>query len=345
MMTVLKMTKRAGRRFFAAAALCLVLSGCKRAESTEASKEEPERFLLTMETFTDGSAMDLAGEAAAAVINNTVPGAHVQVSVSKGSPVNAVNVENGSVDLALVQADTAWEAYYGKGAFEGEPKERLRVLAACYPVLSAWTAKKDSGLTWVHDLKGKTAGAGTEGSITDQMSRLAFSVMGISEENTALEPLGLEEGAEWTAEGWVQAAHSFAQVPNPGIPGADASGAEWIFLSYTEEELEAILNAAPWLYRGQLPAGILAGQEEAADTFGMKILLCASADMEEELAYEIAMAMDVNGPVYAGGHAFMSAMLEEEFLCQDLPIPLHDGARRYYEECGYLMEEQEGTAK
>ena len=55
--------------------------------------------------------------------------------------------------------------------------------------------------------------------------------------------------------------------------------------------------------------------------------------------------MYVNGPVYAGGHAFMSAMLEEEFLCQDLPIPLHDGARRYYEECGYLMEEQEGTAK
>ena len=240
MMTVLKMTKRSGIRFFAAAALCLVLSGCSRAESTEASKEEPERFLLTMETFTDGSAMDLAGETAAAVINNTVPGAHVQVSVSKGSPINAVNVENGSVDLALVQADTAGEAYYGKGAFEGEPKEGLRVLAACYPVLSAWTAKKDSGLTWVHDLKGKTAASGTEGSITDRMSRLAFSVMGISEENTALEPLGLEEGAEWTAEGWVQAAHSFAQVPNPGIPGADASGAEWIFLSYTEEELEAI---------------------------------------------------------------------------------------------------------
>ena len=345
MMTVLKMTKRSGICFFAAAALCLALSGCKREESAEASKEEPERFLLTMETFTDGSAMDLAGETPAAVINNTVPGAHVQVSVSKGSPVNAVNVENGSVDLALVRADTAWEAYYGQGAFEGEPKEGLRVLAACYPVLSAWTAKKDSGLIWVHDLKGKTAGAGTEGSITDRMSRLAFSVMGISEENTALEPLGLEEGAEWTAEGWVQAAHSFAQVPNPGTPGADASGAEWIFLSYTEEELEAILNAAPWLYRGQLPAGILAGQEEATDTFGMKILLCASADMEEELAYEIAMAMDVNGPVYAGGHAFMSAMLEEEFLCQDLPIPLHDGARRYYEECGYLMEEQEGTAK
>ena len=121
MMMVLKMTKRAGRLFFAAAALCLVLSGCGRAESTEASKEEPERFLLTMETFTDGSAMDLAGETAAAVINNTVPGAHVQVSVSKGSPVNAVNVENGSVDLALVQADTAWETYYGQGAFEGEP--------------------------------------------------------------------------------------------------------------------------------------------------------------------------------------------------------------------------------
>ncbi len=90
------------------------------------------------------------------------------------------------------------------------------------------------------------------------------------------------------------------------------------------------------MYQGELPAGTFAGQQEAVPTFGVKVLLCASSDMDEELAYEIAMAMDVNGPVYAGGHAFMSAMLKKEFLCNDLPAPLHEGARRYYEERGYL---------
>lgn len=332
---------RAGKtkklRFFKgwvlASLLCL-LAGCSQAP--EGAEEEPERFLLTMETFTDGSVMDLAGETAASIINNTVPGAHVQVSESKGSPVNAENVDNGSVDLVMVSGETAWDACNGTGVFEGEPKEKLRVLAACYPVLSAWTAKADTGLSWVHDLKEGFIGTGTEGSVTERMSKLSLSVMGIDEENTYFEPLGLSEGMEWVLEDWALASHSFDEVPS-GSWQQVPEGTELVFLKYTQEELDAILKEAPFLYQGELPAGTFAGQQEAVSTFGVKVLLCASSDMDEELAYEIAMAMDVNGPVYAGGHGFMSAMLEEEFLCNDLPAPLHEGARRYYEESGYLQ--------
>ena len=176
-------------RFFKGWVLALLfclLTGCSQAR--EGAEEKPERFLLTMETFTDGSVMDLAGETAASIINNTVPGAHVQVSESKGSPVNAENVDNGSVDLAMVSGETAWDACNGTGVFEGEPKEKLRVLAACYPVLSAWTAKADTGLSWVHELKGGIIGIGTEGSVTERMSKLSLPVIGIDEENTDFEP-------------------------------------------------------------------------------------------------------------------------------------------------------------
>jgi TRAP-type uncharacterized transport system substrate-binding protein len=34
----------------------------------------------------------------------------------------------------------------------------------------------------------------------------------------------------------------------------------------------------------------------------------------------------------------MAAIKEKEFLCNELPIPLHDGARRYYQEAGFMKE-------
>lgn len=88
----------------------------------------------------------------------------------------------------------------------------------------------------------------------------------------------------------------------------------------------------------EIPAGTYIGQEETIPTFGTKVLLCASADMDEDLAYEIARALDLNGPVYTGGHRFMAAMQEKEFLCNELPIPLHEGAEKYYREAGFLAE-------
>ena len=58
--------------------------------------------------------------------------------------------------------------------------------------------------------------------------------------------------------------------------------------------------------------------------------------MDADLAYEIARALDLNGPRYTNEYRFMAAMQEKEFLCNDLPIPLHEGAKRYYQEAGFL---------
>lgn len=311
----------------------VLLSGCQR-------EEEPERIVLTLETFSEGSHMDLAGKTAASIINNTVPGVHVQTFASKGSPVNAKNVSEGSIDLGMVAGNTAWDAYCGEGVFEGTPMENLRVLAACYPILSQWTAGRESGLLWVHELEGKTVMTGSEASATDRASETVFSAIGLEKQALTREKRGLEESAKWIKEGWADAAHSFCEVPNETALRL-SDEAEITFLAYTEEELSAILSSAPFFIRGEIPAGTYKGQEESVPTFGIQMLLCASSQMEEELAYEIAMAMDVNGAVYAGGHAFMGAMLDARFLCRDLPIPLHEGAERYYREQGYIQERKD----
>ena len=56
--------------------------------------------------------------------------------------------------------------------------------------------------------------------------------------------------------------------------------------------------------------------------------------MEEELAYEIVRAMDTN--IRKAGDPHLAAMEDKSFLCQEGPVLLHEGARRYYTEKGYM---------
>ena len=108
------------------------------------------------------------------------------------------------------------------------------------------------------------------------------------------------------------------------------------FLSYTDEELDEILDGHPEYSKIKVPAGTYENQDDEVGTFCEKVLVCVSADMDEDLVHEIAWALEVNGLVYTAGEPFMRAMDDREFRASKIPIPLHDGAKRYYEEQGYF---------
>ena len=105
-------------------------------------------------------------------------------------------------------------------------------------------------------------------------------------------------------------------------------------LSYTEEELDQILEKDSRYQKITIPAGTYRGQEESVRTFGFPVFLCAGVEMEEELAYEIVRAMDTN--IRKAGDPHLAAMEDKSFLCQEGPALLHEGARRYYTEKGYM---------
>ena len=107
-------------------------------------------------------------------------------------------------------------------------------------------------------------------------------------------------------------------------------------MSYTDEELDEILDGHPEYSKIKVPVGTYENQDDEVGTFCEKVLVCVSADMDEDLVHEIAWALEVNGPVYTAGESFMRAMDDREFRASKIPIPLHDGAKRYYEEQGYF---------
>lgn len=327
--------------------LSSLLSGCgaagEPAEAQEdvqmdAQEETPayETGVLSMGTGEESSMVHMAGIAVAGVINNTVPGIHVAVETTKGAMINAVNVSEGDLDLAMIAGDVAYDAYNGLFGFDGK-LEDLRVLGACYQEVSGWMALKSSGLETVRDLNGKIISSGPKASATELASDLVFDVLEIDREKSEIYSDSFSASAEHIKRETADAVHAFSTVPNR-VHEELASGYETVVLSYEEEDLNRIQELDERYFKTEIPAGTYNGQTEPVPTFGIKVLLCADEDMDEDLAYEIARALDLNGPVYTGGHRFMAAMQEKPFLCNELPIPLHEGAEAYYREAGFIED-------
>ena len=225
-----------------------------------------------------------------------------------------------------------YDAWNGEGTFEGEKKENFRILMACYPAASQWLARRDSGLAFVHELDGRNLSAGPAFSETGMASAAAFDALDMDVKET-FRAAGIENSTGILKDGTVDGIHGFLEAPADVFLRLSEE-LEVSVLSYTEEELDRILEKDSRYQKITIPAGTYRGQEESVRTFGFPVFLCAGVEMEEELAYEIVRAMDTN--IRKAGDPHLAAMEDKSFLCQEGPALLHEGARRYYTEKGYM---------
>lgn len=278
--------------------------------------------VLTIATADSGGTMYPVGSAIASILS--VDNRKVNVSASTGSNMNVDWLLRGETDLALVSGDTAYDA-------SQTPKgESLRAIAAVYLSVSNWIAPVNRNLLYVHDLAGCRLGIGPQNSATDQTARIALSALHLDQGNTTLLNCGLGAGADLVLEDQLDAIHGFTGAPIGGLANL-AESTPCRVLLYTPEELDAIL-AANHLYEDTLvAAGTYKGQTLAVRTFGVRCLLCADASMDEDLAFSLTEALWNQRETLARAHPSMEPMANGSFLHEDLPIPLHPGASRFYD--------------
>lgn len=290
--------------------------------------------MMTFGTGDTGGSLYPAGAALSQLWTNSVQGVKCNTQTSTGSFQNVQDVASGAVDVAVATADVVLSGYNGEGKFT-EALDNVRVIGAVYTSVSSGVALKDSGLKYVHDLKGKRVAVGPAASATENSCLDAFKVMDITAENTSLENLGLGDGADSVGDGIIDAAFGFAGLPIGGQLNLAATK-DIVVLDYTQEEIDGILAGNEAYIQSTIPAGTYTGQDYDTMTFGVKCLVIVSADMDESLVYDMCKAMNENSADLAAGNAILNEMQDPSFLCTNMPIPLHDGATKYYTEQGLL---------
>src|SRR5690606_9068137 len=91
---------------------------------------------------------------------------------------------------------------------------------------------------------------------------------------------------------------------------------------------------APFL-AATIPAGTYEGQTADVPTLAITNILVTSADVSDEIAYQMTKQLFEHLDTMVAAHQAASSIKIEE-AAKGLPIPLHPGAERFYKEKGLL---------
>ncbi len=332
-----------------ALALMLVLAACGGAadpdpapadDAEETGEEtEAEGGEATTREFTDITVMT-GGEQGTyfplgAALANNIINVHVEnvdaASFSSGASVANINsLVDGDADLALVQNDVAFFASEGINMFEeAGALEGFQGIATLYPEVIQIITAADSGIETVEDLVGKRVAVGDLGSGAEINARQILEVHGLSYDDISEEYMSFGDAAGSIQDGNIDAAFITAGLPTGAVEALKATK-EISLVSISAEKIAELSAAYPYYTEFTVPADAY-GTAGDTTTAAVLAMLAVSADMDEDLVYDITKAMFENTDAFSNAHQQGNNITLESAL-DGMSIPVHPGAQRYYDE-------------
>ena len=288
---------------------------------------------LSIATGGTGGVYYPIGGGFAELIGRHLDGYTAVAEVTGASVENMALIHRGDATLALVLADTAYQAYNGEGQFEGRRQvKNTRALASIYPNVIQVVTPADSDIKSLSDLKGKRVSVGAPGSGTEVNSRALLESNGITQKDFRAQRLNFNETADALRDGDIDAGIWSVGPPTSSIMSLAASRPIRL-ISISEEEAKAAIETEPVFAQFTLAANTYEGVGEPTQTLGVPNVLIANADLDEELAYQLTKLLFEKKADLVAVHA-SAENLTVEFTMEATPVPLHPGAIRYYEEIG-----------
>lgn len=286
---------------------------------------------VVLGTATKGGGFQLFGQNLAEVINATDPSLQVEAIATRGSKQNLPFLEEGKIDIGLVEGNAARQALDGIG----RAPANLKVLSVMYPNPGMFVVRADSPYKSIDDLKGKPIAFGTRASGLRILVGDVLDGIGLKSDHD-FEQVILDKAADgprlvlekkveslWGAGiGWP----GFVKVAN-GPTGAR-------FIAPNAAQIKQILVKHPHLKTMSVPAGTYKGQDTQIDSVGLWSLILVRPDLSDELVYRLARA------IHQGEEALAERLKQGRYTTVQNtathvpPERLHSGAKRYLSETG-----------
>ena len=264
---------------------------------------------------------------------------------SAGSAENIKLLREKEAQLAILQGIYAAWAADGAGPLESDgPQDHLRAITTLWQNVEHFVVREQFAPTGtMEDLKqlnGRSFSIGKRNSGAEGSGRFLLSALGIpADDSFSLVFKGYGPSADALQNGTIAGMNIPAGIPVSAVTRAYAGlGGKVRVLSFTDEHLSQA-NAKYNIYsRFVIPAGTYPNQKEDIASVSMPNVLAVRADVPEEDVYEITKAIFENLAFLNNIHpATKSISLDSAF--NGLPLPLHDGAARYFAEMNVPLPE------
>jgi len=293
---------------------------------------------LSIATGGTGGVYYPLGGGMANVISKYIPYAEATAEVTPASFDNCLLVGAGKADLALIMADTGWDAYQGKARFK--EKIPLRTVAVLYPNNMHIVTLEGKGIEKVSDLKGKRISTGAPGSGTEVKGVRVLEAYGLTpDKDFTRDKLGVSESAGALKDRKIDAFFWDGGLPTAAVTDLAATpGIKIKILSHADAIPKMREKYGPLYVKGIIPAKTYPGQDVDVEMAVVWNLLVCNEKMKGDVAYDIVKTLFDHKPELITVHREAKHIMLEPQAAGGSPIPFHPGAVRYFTEKGLKIK-------
>ena len=255
-----------------------------------------------------------------------------------GSVSNLNNVRTGNLQFAVAQSDMQYYAVNGEPPFaETGADQSLQAVFSVHSEPFTLVVRRDANIKSFDDLAGRRVNMGNPGSGQRATMEIVMKAKGWTEDDFALaDQLPASQQSLALCHDKVQAMVYTVGHPNDSVAQAvrlcDAALAD-VKGAY----VDGLIEKNPFYARSLIPAGQYREGAPAVATFGVKATVVTSSDVDPDTVYTVVKAVFENLDKFKAMHPAFSTLEPTSMIKDGLSAPLHEGARRYYLEQGWLQ--------
>jgi TRAP transporter TAXI family solute receptor len=314
--------RRMLRSLLAAAVPCAVALACA------SEPPRPARAVVRFTVGTPGGGIYALADALVREYRRSFPNLDFVVRDRPTAVGNVTTVARGDADFAFSYADTAYSAYVAGARGPVPPIDQIRgvavlQLAPIHLVVGHHVAARS-----IRGLAGLRVGVGPPMSSTLLEASLLLDTYGVDRSQMHLESLPFDQAAERLSRGTLDAFFEIASYPAESVRRALSDGATLVPLE--GPVIDVLRHQSVFLNRTVIPAHTYPRQATSIHTLGVHNLLVCRRDLDEGLVHELTGRLFELLPSLVTDQD--SLRLVDLHQAPATPIPLHDGAARYYRE-------------
>lgn len=262
-----------------------------------------------------------------------------RVESTGGSIYNLNALRADRLDLGMAQSDAQYYAYNGRAVFEEQGAyQDLRSVFSVHTEAFTVVARGDANINSFDDLKGKRVNIGNPGSGQRFTMEALMAAKGWTREDFAL-ATELESTVQARAlcDDKIDAFVFTVGHPNDSILDA-TSTCNAVLVEVTGPQVDELVSENPYYIKTVISSGLYPGNPEDVQTFGVKATLVSDADTPDQAVYWVVKSVFDNFDAFRRLHPSFVDLNKEAMITEGLTAPLHEGAKRYYQEGGLLHQ-------
>ncbi|MGB3274141.1 MAG: TAXI family TRAP transporter solute-binding subunit [Xanthobacteraceae bacterium] len=262
-----------------------------------------------------------------------IPGLSVQAAPGAGI-ANVRGVDEGKADVGFGNSISTVDGLAGRAPF---PKATTNVcnLATLYPQYFQLVANADSGISKVADIKGKAITTQQRGNTGELITRQMLEVNGITYNDVKVSFVGYTDSVNQMKDGHAQAFALGTQIPAGSI--MDLAAARDIKMIDQSDSYEKMRKLNPGYTLMTIPKGTYPKQNSDVKVIGYATHLVVSCKLPADQVYTMVKTIAANTKTLATV-AKPIETLDAKGMAEDIGVPFHPGAAKFYKEAGITVK-------